>query len=121
MPTNPESHVPPRPAAHLQYDRTMQRTRTSIAPDAALAEAKRFFARRNSVYVAYLEREGPGYATFRGQGGEEIAIAACTVDGTTEVTGSSYLFDQQVARFLSSLPAAATIAASGTPTTTGAA
>lgn len=77
-----------------------------MAPEAALAEAKGFFARRNSVYVAFLEREGAGYATFRGQGGEEIAVAAYAVDGATEVTGSSYLFDQQVARFLSSLPAA---------------
>lgn len=89
---------------HLQRDRTMQRTRTTMAPDEAIAEAKRFFARRNSVYVAYVEQEGPGYATFRGQGGEEVVVAARLSDGATEVTGSSYMFDQQVARFLSSLP-----------------
>ena len=90
---------------HLQHDRTMQRARTPMTPDAALAAATQFFARRNSVYVAFLEQEGPGYATFRGQGGEEIVVAARVVDGATEVTGSSYMFDQQVARFLSSLPA----------------
>ena len=63
---------------------------------------------RNPLYAAFLEKEGPGYATFRGQGGEEIVIAAAHKDGSTRVTGSTYLFDMQIARFFSTLPAAAT-------------
>ena len=62
---------------------------------------------RNPLYAAFLEKEGPGYATFRGQGGEEIVIAAAPKDGATRVTGSTYLFDMQIARFFSTLPAAA--------------
>jgi hypothetical protein len=34
-------------------------------------------------------------------------IAATAKDGATLVTGSTYLFDMQVARFLSTLPAVA--------------
>lgn len=97
---------------NLQHDRSLQRVRTTMSPGDALVAAKQFFARRNSVYVAFLEQEGPGHATFRGQGGEEVVVAAHAVDGATEVTGSSYLFDQQVARFLSTLPPAATPAGS---------
>jgi hypothetical protein len=93
-----------------QSHRTMQATTTALTPGDALAAAKRFFSSRSSVYTAYLEREGPAYATFRGQGGEEIVVGVRTVDGATEVTGSSYMFDQQVARFLSSLPPAAAAA-----------
>ena len=62
---------------------------------------------RNPLYAAFLEKEGPGYATFRGQGGEEIVIAAAPKDGATRVTASTYLFDMQIARFFSTLPAAA--------------
>ena len=61
---------------------------------------------RNPLYAAFLEKEGPGYATFRGQGGEEIVIATAEKDGATRVTGSTYLFDMQVARFFATLPAA---------------
>lgn len=70
----------------------------------AISRAKTFFSRRNSIYAAFLEREGPGHVVFRGQGGEEIVIAVVPVDGGTRVTGSTYLFDQQVARFLAALP-----------------
>ena len=92
---------------HQQSNRTLQDVRTTLAPDAVIAAATTFFARRNSIYAAYLEREGPGWASYRGQGGEEIAIGTdLTVDGFTRVTGSSYMFDQQVARFLSLLPPA---------------
>ena len=59
--------------------------------------AKVFFARRNSIYSAFLDKEGPGYVTFRGQGGEEIVIGAVQMGDDTRVTGSTYLFDQQVA------------------------
>jgi hypothetical protein len=45
--------------------------------------------------------------TFRGQGGEEIAIGTAAGNGGTRVTGSTYLFDMQVSRFFETLPAAA--------------
>jgi hypothetical protein len=71
-----------------------------------MARAKSFFAQRSSLYAAFLEMEGPGWATFRGQGGEEIALAATAKDGATLVTGSTYLFDMQIARFFATLPRA---------------
>ena len=43
----------------------------------------------------------------RVEGGEEIVVAAFAQDGGTVVNGSSYMFDQQVARFLSTLAPAA--------------
>ncbi len=85
----------------------MQVARTSLSPDAAMTAAKAFFSGAQSVYVAFLEREGPGYVALRGQGGEEVVVAARLHEGATEVTGGSYLFDQQLARFLSTLPPAA--------------
>ena len=50
---------------------------------------------------------------LRGQGGEEVLIGAtpATDGGGTRVTGSTYLFDAQVARFFATLPPAATEAA----------
>ena len=97
-------------AMNQQSSRTLQTTKTALTPADAIAAAKRFFSGRSSVYTAYLEREGPGYATFRGQGGEEIVLGVRTLEGATEVTGSSYMFDQQVARFLSTLPPVAATA-----------
>jgi hypothetical protein len=92
---------------HLQTKRTLQDVRTTLAPEAVIAAATEFFARRNAIYTAFLEKSGPGWASYRGQGGEEIAVAAQpTADGFTRVSGSSYMFDQQVARFLSTLPPA---------------
>jgi hypothetical protein len=41
--------------------------------------------------------------TLRGQGGEEVVIAAIPGAGETRVTGSTYLFDQQIARFFATL------------------
>ena len=91
----------------MQQQRTMQEMRTSLAPSEVLEEAKRFFARRNNIYAAFLEREGPTFASFRGQGGEEIIIGTTPApEGGTLVTGSTYLFDMQVARFLTLLPPA---------------
>ena len=75
-----------------------------MAPDAVLQSAKNFFGRRNNVYAAFLEQESARHVTMRGQGGEEIVIAVQPVDGGTRVTGSTYMFDQQLARFLSGLP-----------------
>lgn len=71
-----------------------------------LAAAKEFFSRRAGIYSAFLEKEGPTFLTLRGQGGEEIAIGVAAEAGGTAVSASSYLFDQQVARFLASLPRA---------------
>lgn len=87
--------------------RTLQEYRTSLPPAEVLQLAKGFFARRHGIYSTFLEQEGPSHQTFRGQGGEEIVLAAVATDGATLVTGSSYLFDMQVARFFSTLPAAA--------------
>ena len=90
-----------------QRDRTLQEATTSMNPADIIASAKRFFAVENRSYAAYPEQEGPNYLTLRGQGGEEIVVSAIPGSGGTRVSGSSYLFDQQVARFLSTLPPAA--------------
>jgi hypothetical protein len=87
-----------------QQRRTLQHTRTSLAPGQVLAAAKDFFARRNAIYAAFPEKEGPTFVSLRGQGGEEILIGVATDADGTQVTGSSYLFDQQVARFFATLP-----------------
>ena len=75
------------------------------APD-VLEHAREFFARRSGIYAAFLEKQGPNWMSLRGQGGEEIAIAATEDAGSTTVSASSYMFDAQVAQFLSSLPPA---------------
>lgn len=85
---------------------TVQDQLTSLAADEVLRRAKGFFAARPSLYATFLDKDGPEFCTFRGQGGEEVVIAAASVEGGTRVTGSSYLFDMQVARFLSTLPPA---------------
>jgi len=83
---------------------TLQEFTTTLSADEVLARAKGFFSRRSALYAAFLDQEGPGYCTFRGQGGEEIAIAASAGAGGTRVTGSTYLFEMQVGRFFASLP-----------------
>ena len=89
---------------------TLLETTTPLAADEVLARAKAFFSNRPSLYSAFLDKEGPGFATFRGQGGEEIVIGVGpAVGGTgTRVTGSSYLFDMQIARFFTTLEPAGT-------------
>lgn len=87
--------------------RTVQEQSTSLAPQEVLLRAKQFFSQRSPLYATFLDKEGPGWVTFRGQGGEEIVVAATTKDGSTVVTASTYLFDMQVSRFLSTLPAVA--------------
>jgi hypothetical protein len=84
---------------------TLLETTTELAADDVLARAKKFFPTRPSLYSAFLDKEGPGFASFRGQGGEEIVIGVTAApDGRgTRVTGSSYLFDMQVARFFVTL------------------
>ena len=84
---------------------TVQETTTPLAAADVLARAKSFFANRPSLYSVFLDMEGPAFCSFRGQGGEEIVIGvAAAPNGGTRVTGSSYLFDMQVSRFLSTLP-----------------
>lgn len=84
----------------------LQECQTVLMVNEVIERAKEFFAERVPHYGAYLESEGPAYATFRGQGGEEIAIAA-TTDGThTRVRASSPLYEQAIGRFFSTLPRA---------------
>ena len=88
-----------------QSQRTLQEYRTTATPAEVLAEAKVFFTSRNSIYATFIDRDGPTFVSFRGQGGEELIIAAAAAEGGgTRVTGSTYLFDMQVARFFSTLP-----------------
>lgn len=82
----------------------LQETRTSLEVAAVLDAAIQFFSRRSGVYTAFVEKRGPTHVALRGQGGEEIVIGARVTPDGTAVTGSSYLFDQQIARFLESLP-----------------
>jgi hypothetical protein len=88
----------------IQSQRTLQEYRSTLSPAEVLAQAKTFFTRRNSLYATFLEQESPTHVSFRGQGGEELIIAAIVRDGATLVTGSTYLFDMQIARFFSTLP-----------------
>lgn len=85
--------------------RTQQETATALDGPAVLAAAVEFFARQNGIYAAFPEKEGPTFVALRGQGNEEVVIGVAPLPGGTRVTGSSYLFDQQIARFLSTLPA----------------
>jgi hypothetical protein len=78
---------------------------TSLTGDAVLQRAKQFFSERVPHFGAFLEKEGPTWASFRGQGGEEIAIAVFPGEGGTRVRASSLLFTQTIQRFLSTLPA----------------
>jgi hypothetical protein len=87
-----------------QTQRTLQEYRTTLTPAEVLAAAKQFFSRRNSIYAAFLDLEGPTFVSFRGQGGEELIIAAAADGAATRVTGSTYLFDMQIARFFTTLP-----------------
>lgn len=91
--------------------RTLQEHRTTLSPADVLQRARKFFGARNSLYAAFLEQESAAHLTFRGQGGEELVIAATERDGGTLVTGSSYIFDMQVSRFFTTLPASLSTAA----------
>jgi hypothetical protein len=86
-----------------QRDRTLQETTTSQPPADVLQAAKQFFSRQTGIYAAFPEQESNTHVTLRGQGGEEVVIAALSGAGRTTVTGSTYLFDQQIARFFATL------------------
>jgi hypothetical protein len=79
-------------------------TTVALQPAEILTRAKRFFADRVPASPAFLEKEGPGFVGFRGQGGEEIVIRAVAADGGSAVRASTLLFDQVLDRFLSTLP-----------------
>ena len=98
--------------SHIQQSRTLQTATTSLGGADVLAAARQFFSRGSGIYAAFVEQEGPTHVTLRGQGGEEIVVGVAAASGATAVTASSYMFDQQVALFLASLPPAAPAAAS---------
>jgi len=79
---------------------------TTLAGPEVLRRAKRFFAERVPLNAAYPEKEGSTFITFRGQGGEEIALAVWADARGTRVRVSTLLFDQVVDRFLTTLPLA---------------
>ena len=86
---------------------SVQEITTTLSVVEVLARAKTFFATRPSLYSTFLDMEGPDFCSFRGQGSEEIVIGvAAAPGGGTRVTGSTYLFDMQVARFFTTLPPA---------------
>ncbi|HYW33023.1 MAG TPA: hypothetical protein VE869_16095 [Gemmatimonas sp.] len=89
---------------HQQSSRQLQECTTSLPVADVLSAAARFFTRGNGVYSAFVEKQGPTHIAMRGQGGEELVIAARTTEAGTVVSGSTYLFDAQIARFLDSLP-----------------
>src|ERR1043166_1585113 len=86
-----------------QRQRVLQETTTKSSPAEVWQTAKAFFARQTGIYAAFPEQESATHVSLRGQGGEEVVIAALSSNGGTKVTGSTYLFDQQVARFLATL------------------
>ena len=83
----------------------MQEFRTTLPAAEVLSRAKVFFSTRNSLYAAFIEQESATHQTYRGQGGEEIVLGVSADGAATLVTGSSYIFDMQVARFFTTLPA----------------
>lgn len=91
---------------HQQSLRQLQERHTSASVPEVLAHAVRFFSRGSGIYAAFVEKQGPTHVVLRGQGGEEVVIAARETPAGTVVSGSSYLFDQQIARCLDALPPA---------------
>jgi hypothetical protein len=80
-------------------------TATSLPAQGVIGRAKIFFAGRVPGTAAFVEKEASGVVVLRGQGGEEIVIAARSDGaGATKVRGSSLLFGQQVKRFFTTLP-----------------
>ena len=84
----------------------MYEAMTTLPPPEVLSRAQRFFTERMPQYGAFLEKLGPSFATFRGQGGEELTLAVFTVADGTRIRASTMFFDQAIGRFLSTLPPA---------------
>lgn len=84
---------------------TLQEYQTTLSPEEVLSRAKEFFSRRSTLYGAFIDKQGPTFCTFRGQGTEELVIAVAPREGGgTIVRGSAYLYVMQVARFFTTLP-----------------
>jgi len=79
---------------------------TTLAPEEIVRRAKAFYATHVPATGAFVEAESARHVVLRGQGGEEIVIAVAAVAGGSAVRGSTLLFDQQVKRFFTTLPAA---------------
>lgn len=79
-------------------------TTTALSPELVIARAKEFFTTRIPATSTFVERESARHIALRGQGGEEVVIAAAEAEGGATVRGSSLLFCQQVKRFFSTLP-----------------
>jgi hypothetical protein len=77
---------------------------TALDGAEVLRRAQTFFAQRIPMQAAFPEKQGPGFLTLRGQGGEEIAFAVRPAPGGTRIRASTLFFDQAVDRFLSTLP-----------------
>lgn len=75
-----------------------------MTPAEVLSAATDFFARQTGIYAAFPEQKSTSHVSLRGQGGQEVVFAAAPGPDGTRVTGSTYLFDQQVARFFATLP-----------------
>ncbi len=85
-------------------------TTVAMEPAKVLEKAKVFFATRDPRMGAFIEHESERHVGMRGQGGEELVIAATPRDGgLTKVRGSSLLFCQQVKRFMASLSAVSAV------------
>lgn len=84
--------------------RTQLEANTSLDAAAVLAAATDFFASRSGIYAAFPEKSGPTFVALRGQGGEDVLFGVAKIPDGTRVTGSSYMFDAQIALFLSALP-----------------
>ena len=84
-------------------------TTVSLPPADVLDLAQKFFAERNPLAAAFIEKRGPNFLVLRGQGGEEVVFSAWADGGVTRIRASTLLFDQQIDRFLSTLPLASTV------------
>ncbi len=82
---------------------------TALVPEEVVRRAREFFLRRVPATGAFVESESLRHIALRGQGGEEVVIAALPRPGGSAVRGSTLLFDQQVKRFFSTLPPAKAI------------
>ena len=82
----------------------MHDTVTALPPEEVIHRAREFFLRRVPATGAFVETESPRHIVLRGQGGEELVIAASPQGEGSAVRGSTLLFDQQVKRFFSTLP-----------------
>lgn len=89
---------------HQQSERQLQERLTSLSVPDVLVSAEMFFSRLNGIYTAFVEKRGSTYIVMRGQGNEEVVVAAAVANTGTLVSASTYFFDQQVTRFLDSLP-----------------